>query len=190
MKKIRKKKRREVEEFSMEKALQMHVTACKTTCRAKRGNTACESCWTPHCCRQLISVDVMEALLICETCPQEVKAAMPKFAARASLENGAESSEFFDLNVHGCPFLVENRCSIYPVRPLSCALMAVAQGHGPEKCTSDSEVPFIMAPVDADIVRDMERVHQLQARAMKVKGGPVKGLSLAMLQALRILETK
>lgn len=91
--------------------------------RAPAGSVACRA-GCDHCCYQSVGVTPPEALAIFA----HVKATRsgPDFAAfstrlleRYQATRGLSAAERFSPE-HPCVFLVEGRCSIYEVRPLSC----------------------------------------------------------------------
>lgn len=112
----------------------------------------CEpGCW--HCCRQPIFVSRFEAEMISHYISSLPNAKMlfrasTDFARvinrkglsasrRASIGNSRFASEYFSSWLV-CPFLSDNTCSIYGVRPLVCALY---KNYGSAKdCASSSDV--------------------------------------------------
>lgn len=78
----------------------------------------CEQCHKAHCCRQLALSTEEEALLIRETVRQWPQKKQQQLATRlAALPNHARES--FQ---GACPFLVNERCQIYEVRPMACRI--------------------------------------------------------------------
>ncbi len=65
------------------------------------------------------------------------------------------TNEEFELNNMRCPYLVNHRCLIYPVRPIVCRL----QGNIPElKCWMNANNKFISKKKLLDIKKDLTKL--------------------------------
>jgi len=57
--------------------------------------------------------------------PEEIL--IKEFTTKNNIERKVFSKEEFEKNNMKCPYLKNNRCSIYPVRPLVCRLQGVVK---------------------------------------------------------------
>jgi len=109
-----------------------------------------------HCCYQIVEVHSWEAeeisRYVIEDMSAETKAAVTKqlqswhnwfdgVARPSTVSNPLTFSEIRILGIKAadnripCPYLVDSRCSIYPVRPAVCRMHLVKEN--PEKCKED-----------------------------------------------------
>ncbi len=86
--------------------------------RRKGQGPDCERCHKAFCCRQLALSTEEEAVLIREVVRQWPQKKQRQLSERlAALPNHARS------NYDGeCPFLVNERCQVYEVRPMACRM--------------------------------------------------------------------
>jgi hypothetical protein len=84
-----------------------------------------------------------------------------------------------------CPMLVDRRCSIYEVRPMTCRLwglvdrMRCPYGCQPERLLTDEEGKQLLAQAEAIGGRDDARIRDLMRLLSDVAGGRVPARRLA-----------
>jgi Fe-S-cluster containining protein len=141
----------------------------KVSCRAGCG----------ACCRQLVALNIFEAEALAEwvrTLPQEQQDALARrfdSALIALRDKGLldrlnpetwvlDSREMTDLSIDylharvACPFLVDESCSIHPIRPLICREYLVTSP--PEFCVDPSRDKVAGVPVPVRLSRTMFRI--------------------------------
>ncbi len=125
------------------------------------------------CCRQLVPLSVPEAVIIAEVTeslpPELKKTILKRFAdARTNLQESkllptllnstfagdANQSEiartYFDLGI-ACPFLIDESCSIYPMRPSRCREYLVISPPG--NCTVPYEKEVQRLPISVRLTQ-------------------------------------
>lgn len=75
-----------------------------------------------HCCFQIVGISVAEALTIAEHVAanyseEELSSLLARMEAHLAAQSSLPLGEPF---IHACPFLVDDACSIFTVRPLVC----------------------------------------------------------------------
>lgn len=77
-----------------------------------------------HCCHQSVGVTPLESVAIVEhlrqnSSTEELERVVERVHAARLRTEGLDAQQRFSPD-HPCPLLVDNRCSVYAVRPLSC----------------------------------------------------------------------
>lgn len=107
----------------------------------KQGKISCHSCTTPYCCNQLVAAHVFEGAMIANTLIQRCDRDMMKaiidqgWAQRKMIEEAnwtpgdvehwdRITAEWFDRG-EPCALLKDGKCSVYGIRPTTCATYCV-----------------------------------------------------------------
>ena len=107
---------------------------------------SCIGCTAAHCCHQNVEITETEAAVIGQFC-REQKITIPRQYLREQLTYGRENISSADCSA--CVFLKDNKCGIYPVRPVNCRIHNVV---GPiENCDTKNNKGAVVAtlPVTA-----------------------------------------
>jgi hypothetical protein len=92
-----------------------------------------------HCCHIAVAVNQAEAQIIGEHIGQ-----LPEHPANRGMEGRDGFAEFVPLGYENpCPFLVDNQCSIYDVRPSACRLH-FSLDISPDICKLDEARPVLL----------------------------------------------
>ncbi len=93
-----------------------------------------------HCCFQTIPITPVEAMGI----RYAINKLLPRIEREAIQKQLLEQEGNKEWNKGQCPFLLENRCSIYPLRPIPCRRYLVLN----TRCLSPQEDVFTTRPKD------------------------------------------
>ena len=101
-----------------------------------------------HCCHIAVAINQAEADLIARK--TGIKAAKPENRVLEGREKFADAVPFG--YEHPCPFLVDNQCSIYDVRPLACRAYFNLDT-SPDLCRLDNNRPVLLyRHLDLDMI--------------------------------------
>jgi len=126
--------------------------------------TACTTCATHGCCKELVAASGMEVFLLLASHGEVIDARWDALVEQASrellaVESGmaeahqkglagmprAPATHYFDKNIP-CALRDEGKCSVYDLRPIPCVFEAVAAGTLPAHCEPEytaSDIPHL-----------------------------------------------
>lgn len=102
-------------------------------------NAPCEKECT-HCCHQLVTASIPEALIAMRRVPTSFNKEIPRLEREIMLlsQPDASNRKWFMMNIP-CVFLKERLCSIYPDRPVACRTQLSGES-SPDKCMNVGHV--------------------------------------------------
>lgn len=149
---------RYVELLEEDQALR-HAEYDKPDPKRRRLRVSCNQCDVPYCCNQRVAVEFVEALVIFRWAATHAPVALAKAIERGLKLRGAPpmtDAQFFQRR-QPCPFLIKNKCTIFPVRPQRCR--SHYMGGNPMKCRDELQPKetYEMSP-DYGVLGDIEKL--------------------------------
>lgn len=124
------------------------------TCSKYQIKLACKAGCTAYCCRYLIAISPPEAFHVKKflentSTDEKLQIIREKIQSAATSASGLTWKQFINARF-SCPFLEQNRCLIYPARPMVCRVFhstdlgvcAYTDDH-PEQNDKDSREPIL-----------------------------------------------